>query len=503
MKKIVSMILAAGLCWSCSTDFLEENKNPQSLSPGNFWKTEEDVLKGLTAAYASLQPSGDWAATYEQYIVAHCYRSDLCDKRDDVSSWIQVASFTYESNNSVAANYWSYNFTGIYRANQVLEGIENVEGLDPVLKEQYIAEARFLRANYYWNLYLNFGGKLPLWEKPVSNESEYSPAQSTPEVILAFIKTDFEFAQAHLPETYASDVAGRITKGAADAMMGKFLLYQGKYAEAAGELKKVVDAPWYGLNDRYEDNFDGLHKNSKEGILEIQFSGDRSGGKREYTNITEHLASSDATGYEEAYPTRWLYELMLKDTTVDGKMGPRLLATIECPGGRAMNSDGYTVPYEEVHQGAGSPIYWKKFVTWDPSLSSDWWYSAFNVPLIRYADVLLLYAEALNEANGPSQEVFDCINTVRDRVDAPRIPTTWNQAQVREHIRNVERPCELALEGSRWYDLLRWGVVKTTLVAHSKPNASNFIEGKHEVFAIPTSEMTLNRDWDQNPGYGR
>lgn len=503
MKKLLTMILAASLCWSCASDFLEEEKNPQALSPSTFWKSEEDVLKGLTAAYASLQPSGDYASSFERYMVAHCFRSDLCDKRDDVTSWIQVASFTYESNNAVAANYWSYTFTGIYRANQVLDGVERVEGLDPELKKQYIAEARFLRGYYYWNLYLNFGGMLPLWDKPVSDESGYKPAQSTPEAILEFIKKDFEYAQAELEDEYASTWAGRVTKGAADVMMGKFLLQQKKYGEAANEFKKVVYSPLYGLNDNYNDNFDGLHKNSKEGIFEVQFSGDRSGGKKEYSNITEHLASSDATGYEEAYPTQWLYQVMLKDTTADGKMGPRILATIECPGGFAMDADGHDVSYEEVHGDDATTIYWKKFVTWDESLSAEWWYSAFNIPLIRFSDVLLLYAEALNESAGPSTEVFTCINDVRDRAKTPRIPTTWNQTQVREHIRHVERPCELAFEGSRWYDLVRWGIVSETLKAHNKPNAANFTLGKHDLFPIPTSEFTLNKDWDQNPGYGK
>lgn len=501
MRKLLYLLLV-GICCSCDSDFLEEKTNPNALSPGDFWKSEEDILKGLTAAYASLQPSNGWAAATNCFIGWPNLRSDECDKRNDMASWIQLGDFNYESTNGLAGNCWSYRFTGIYRANQVLKGIEQVPDVEKEQKERYIAEARFLRGFYYWDLYLNFGGMLPLWDKPVEKESEYYPDQATPEQILKFIREDFEYAQRHLPPQYASKYAGRITKGAADAMMGRYWLEFGEFAKAAVEFEKVILSKQYRLVDRYGDLFDGDHPNNSESILEVQFSGDRTNGQSEYHDITRHLASFDGGGYQEAYPTQWLYQLMLKDTTVKGEYGDRILATIEFPGGVAFYK-GETYTYEEVHGKDSKAVYWKKFVTWSPSQSDRWTRSAFHMPLIRYADVLLMYAEALNEVSGPSQAVFDCINAVRTRARVPRIPQDWKQEKVREHIRHVERPCELALEGKRWYDLIRWNIVGETLKAHRKPGAENFIETKHQVFGIPSEEFRLNPSWKQNPGYGK
>ena len=120
--------------------------------------------------------------------------------------------------------------------------------------------------------------------------------------------------------------------------------------------------------------------------------------------------------------------------------------------------------------------------------------------LIRYADILLLYAECLND-EGNSKEAIKYINKVRDRVHVTPLSDTLSKEQVLKHLQDVERPCELALEGSRWYDLIRWGIVEDALKSHEKPFASNFISTKHIRLAIPHKEFLMNPDWVQNEGY--
>ena len=122
--------------------------------------------------------------------------------------------------------------------------------------------------------------------------------------------------------------------------------------------------------------------------------------------------------------------------------------------------------------------------------------------MIRYADVLLLYAECLND-RGATQEAIGFINQVRDRVNVPRLPLDMSKDAVLKHLQDVERPCELALEGSRWYDLVRWVIVESTLKDHKKPNCENFVATKHTLLPIPHDEFLLNPDWKQNEGFSK
>ena len=135
-------------------------------------------------------------------------------------------------------------------------------------------------------------------------------------------------------------------------------------------------------------------------------------------------------------------------------------------------------------------------------MSSYWDTSFFNIPLVRYADILLLYAECLND-RGATQEAIGYINQVRQRVNVPDLPLTMTKDEVLKHLQDVERPCELALEGSRWYDLIRWGITETALNEHGKDNVENYVDTKHKLFPIPHSEFLLNPDWEQNPNFSK
>lgn len=487
---------------SCSEAFLNEDRNPNYLSPSVFWKNESDIMKGLTSVYAALQPNSDFAVPYERYIVLDNYRSDECDFRADVGGWMSMAMFTYESTSSVPGSEWWHLYKGINRANQCIDNIPNVPGGESIdaLKKQAMAEARFLRAYYYYRLFINFGEKVPMYFHQIEGtEKEFYPDQAKPGELVAFIENELKEVQSDLPEKYSANDGGRATCYAAAAILGKFYMFRHELGKAEKEFEKLIGK--FELMENFGDNFDGLHKNNKESVFEVQFSGNMESDQAEYNVISLHLAPFNAFdgGYEEAYPSDWLFEVMKTDKTTDGKYSDRLLKTIifddpDCH--TAYYADGYS--FKDYH--SAGEIFWNKFVTWDSSLSSDWYISAFNIPIVRYADVLLLYAECLND-RGATKDAIGYINQVRDRVHVPALPESMSKEAVLKHLQDVERPCELALEGARWYDLVRWNIVEKSLKEHGKPFMENYMDSKHKLLPIPHSEFLLNPDWEQNPNY--
>ena len=500
--------VAGGMLFPSCSDFLEEEVNPNALSPSLFWQSEEDIMKGLTSVYAALQPNADWAAPYERYIVIDNYRSDEVSIRHDVTSWISIASFTNESTNGISTTEWQDLYKGINYANQCIDNIPNIPEEDESVKEaktQGIAEARFLRAFFYYRLYLNYGEKIPIYLHELEGtDEEFYPPQAEEGELVALIEKELSEIQSDLPESYDDENKGRATRYAAAAILGKFYMFRGELDKAEAEFKKIIDKEnaLFGLMENWEDNFDGMHQNNKESIFEVQFTGDTSGGHSEYNLFTVHLAPFGCDGaYEEAYPTQWLFDVMKTDLTVDGEYSTRLLNTIifDDPNCRPFYyEDGKS--FKDYHP--EGRFYWHKFVTWTEGMSSYWDTSFFNIPLVRYADILLLYAECLND-RGATQEAIGYINQVRQRVNVPDLPLTMTKDEVLKHLQDVERPCELALEGSRWYDLIRWGITETALNEHGKDNVENYVDTKHKLFPIPHSEFLLNPDWEQNPNFSK
>ena len=399
---------------SCTGNFLDEDRNPNSLDPENFWKSESDILKGLTAAYAGLQPTIEWAQPFERYIVIDNYRSDELDYRPDVTAWMELAMYNNESTNYVPNDEWTNLYTSINYCNQCLDNIPNVpdnddEGIKQT-KATSIAEARFLRAFYYYRLFINFGERLPMFEHELEGtEEEFYPPQVEAGRLKTFIETELSECQANLPEKWNTNMAGRVTKYTAAALLGKYYMFIGEKAKAKTEFWKVIDSHRYELMENYGDNFNGLHENNKESILEVQFTGSLEGGHYEYNLFTLHLGPDSGCGaYEEAYPSKWLFNTLKKDLTEDGEYSDRLYETIifDDPKSRPFYyEDGKG--FSDYHQ--EDNIYWRKYVTYDKSLGDYWDYSGFNIPLIRYADILLLYAECLND-EGNSKEAIKYIN---------------------------------------------------------------------------------------------
>ncbi|MFZ6013201.1 MAG: RagB/SusD family nutrient uptake outer membrane protein [Bacteroidota bacterium] len=507
MKKIygICMIVALSALSACS-DFLDVN-DKKDLTNVSFWQTEQHVLQGLTATYAALQSyDGDKWNFFEEVYIGLTYRADDIDNNKSQSYGQKLASFTSTTEESTGYKLWLTCYAGIARANQVIQQTPQVKVLSDAAMNAYIGEAKFLRALNYFFLVCSFENvpKVTTFEGDLN---KLLPAQAPQAEIWALIEEDLQAAEKYLPESYADEWAGRATKWTAKAMLAKVYLFEEKWTAAEDKFRDVVDNGPYALLSNYADNFNGLGENGSESVFEIQFSGDRNGGVDERHPINWEISPGALDGWELFYPSEWLMSEMMNDKTPGGEYSARVYESVffDDPSSQMRPPTGTNyVPYADVKSSLTYPYYFKKYNAWSDRQGS---YVGTNVSIMRFADVLLMYAEALNE-NGKTAQAIDEINKVRTRSGAAPL-SGMTKDQLRQQIRHHERPVELAMEYAiRWLDLYRWSrgntvkeSVKATLMQHNKPFVANFIEGKHEINPIPYQEIILNRNLVQSDNW--
>jgi hypothetical protein len=405
----------------------------------------------------------------------------------------QLLSYGFDVTNGNINDYYRGFFRGVHRANLVLDNLPKI-ATKTDLSKRMEGEARFLRAFYYFELVTAFGG-VPIYTKPFIVGDEY-PERATPEQVYALIEEDLTFAINNLPlrSQYGAEDMGRVTKGAAQALLGKAYLFQNKNSDAATQFKAVINSNEYALMDDYRDNFLEFNQKNeyvefnKESLFEVSFMGQNKsvGGNWGDDNPGQGEATWRAieygvSGFQNTTPSDALVAAY-PDTD------PRKMANFFGPGSKWYNGD---YPFNSLG--------WehKKYSIADVGGAQDLNFdgSSINMRVIRYADVLLMAAEALN-ALGQDAEAVGYVNQVRNRPsvnigDLPANQTTGTA--LRDAIRN-ERRLELALEQVRKRDLIRWGIARQVL-------GSKFVEGKHEVLPIPQAEIDLNPKLKQNPNY--
>ena len=415
-----------------------------------------------------------------------------------------LTNFTNTTEESGPYNVWLASYAGIGRTNQIIERVPNMKAVDADTRNTIVAEAKFLRGLYYFWLVTGFEN-VPLVTTFETNPDNLFHAQVSAQEIWAQIESDLTEAEGNLRDLHTGKWTGRATKGAAQALLGKAYLFQEKWQDAEAKLRQIIEGGQYALLDNYADNFNGNAENGPESIFEIQFSGDRSNGNDERHPFNFEVAPYAFGGWELFYPSEWLVEEMKTDLDENGNISDRVYESIffDDPQSDMYSLDGGSeVPYSNVAGNLNHPKYFKKY-----SFNSDEnFYSGTNIALIRYADILLMYAEALNE-NGKSDLAVKEINKVRARGGA--IPlVNMGQDELRTQIRHHERPVELAMEfGIRWFDLYRWQrgststeSIRATLEAHNIPFSENF-QDKHILFPIPLQEININSKLEQNPGW--
>lgn len=501
MKKTTLLYCSvfAGLLFgagACKKSFLVAQPEGTAVE-SDYYQTPDEAFAGLVAAYNPL--SWTVVSSYAPKMVLLSLASDECyagggssSDNPGMQAW---NTYTLQAATpNVPADLWNRNFTGIARVNTMLAKIGNVPGLTSDLKSRYTAEMQFLRAYYYFDLVREFGN-VPLITKELSQAEWFTQVQAKPADIYAQIEKDLNAAIPNLPATVnIATEGGRVTKGAAQALLGKAIIYENnnsRMQEAASDLEQVNTSPVYSLLPNYADIFDPGNKFNAESIFEIvhtnqagktwsnwpNFDGNvgvQMVGPRGYNGPT---FESSAAGYGFCPVTLDLVNALKGD--------PRYAATI-------VNIDSLAkagvCKYSPGYQNTGYFI--RKFAplaayqSTTGNIELNWRNDEIE---IRLADTYLLEAEALVRGGSNQTRAQQLLDAVRARVGLASVPATL------DNIYN-ERRLELATEGHRWFDLVRTGQAATVLASQG------FQANKNEVLPIPLQELN-NTKLVQNPGY--
>jgi len=475
--------------------------NPNSLTPNNFWKTASDAEANLTAVYESFLGTSGWGAAadnwYNRWVPA-LYRGDDIGITHDVPDWWSLALFTFSSSNGEPSGNWNMNYTGIFRANQVIEYVPGIN-MDTTLRARYIGEAKFLRAYYYFNLLTNFMN-IPLITSVSQVTKDNAQPQAKPSDVWAQIEKDLTDAVAVLPATYDAADQGRVTKGAALAYLGKTQLYQKKWGAAAATFQQIIDSKTYSLMPNYFDIF--TNDFNQEDILEVNYAGGTFKGQAIKNVRTREEGPSEAGGWYECFPNQWLINEFMKEKQTNGDLDGRMYGSIIWPNNPQLF---YGDTYTQLFGAGATKTAWRKYNdSYMSNLIQD--YGDKNDKVVRYADVLLMQAEALVQSGGSTSDALKYINMVRGRAGLSDFTGTA-KTDILNEIEH-QRVLELSDECIRWYDLWRWNGnitgtmnIKQALKAHGAIGADNFVIGTHELLPIPISEMQTNPKMKQNPGF--
>ena len=517
IPKIMALSVGLLCATGCKQDLLEQ-VNPNAPGTETFFTTAENAERSILAAYSSLQQIG----TYSRWL--HFATVLRADEGFSSSPWGELADFTrfLQSNYNFEPSEvtWQDHYRGIFRTNQIITNLERQDvQIDESVERQVLAEARFIRALLYFNL-ASLYGNVPLAVLP--STISYRPEQATEQQVWDQVIADLTAAKGNLPVSYPNaNNLGRATRGAAQALLGKAYMQLRRYPDAVRELGELVNSNRYSLAPNYLDNFTETSENNSESIFEVQFSSALEGGEQDQSSASEgsnraQFFGPPGNGFSDGEARKWLYDEFLLERTASGGIDPRLDVTLfhnhhenldparpKLPGDTLVYGTGFNVRYPYGTRN-NTRLFWRKYQT-DRTRSSENFHSPINHRVIRYADVLLLYAEALNESN-QTAAAFPFVNQVRQRVGLRTLeqafPGGLTQPQMRMQIMH-ERALELAGEGPRWYDLRRWQPWSTPAglqeLIRRDPDFVNFTPGKELLPLLRTdvdiSGYTQNEAW--------
>lgn len=512
-KILYLIILTLGLT-ACGEDFLDRQPLDTQVS-STFYKTKQDGQQALVAIYDALQYQSSPGVSWSPYLTVSDALSDDAyaggGDANDGKGFDELNTFNIPTTNLIVHSLWLNYYVGIYRANLLLEKIDGIDA-DDEFKTRVIAESKFLRAYFYFEL-VKFFENVPLLTKTISGPSEYSQDQDPVDDVYTQIATDLVEAIENLPEDIPSTEAGRVSKWAAEAYLGRvFLFYNGVYgkdlqagsvtvnrAKALEYLEDLIANSSHGLLENYEDIFRAASEFSKESVFEISFGDSPPWWDWGYVrgsegNLAAQMQGPRVTGSDN-WNRGWSFA-PVSQTLVDALDGdPRQDATILFQ----EELDGTLVKGYQ-HTGYFSQKYSSDAEHW----GSDGQFElnrTCNYRVIRYSDVLLMAAEL---GSGNAQDYLD---QVRARVGLASIPATA------ENIYN-ERHLELALEGIRYFDVIRKGMdYATSVFTQTGVRGPNYV-GDQIIFdvtfnpatrgflPIPQSEIDLSGGvFKQNAGY--
>lgn len=482
--------LSLGVAVSSCQDFLDTQPLGEELSE-NFFATSDGAVQATNAIYNQLR---DFSVHTFSFVGIASVASDDADKGStpgDAPAMGELDNFTATAANGLLDGFWQGHYLGIARANQVILRVPDIQ-MEDVLKARLIGEARFLRAYFYFNLVRTFGGVPIIDELPPRDGSNSSRARATAAQTYEFIIADLNAAVDVLPERSAYPTAdlGRITKGAAKGMLAKVYMYQKNWAQVARLTDEIIASGEYGLYTDYARLFTLDGENANESIFEVQCATlPQGGGGSQYSEVQSPRAPIPTGGWGFNVPSD---NLNAAYETND----PRRTGTIIYAGENL--GDGVTLPTVIDNPRYNKKAYVRATDPRSPNGNGD---SGKNIRILRYADVLLMNAEAANEQGNSAKALTD-LNLIRRRARGTSTTiladvTSTEQAELRQAIWR-DRRIELAMEHDRFWDIVRQGRAGTILRAVGK----NFVDGKNEVFPIPQNRIDISGGLiTQNPGY--
>ncbi len=499
MITILSFVIS-----SCSEDFLDRN-NLNGAGEETFFKTENDANQALIAVYGRLQ-----SGTFSSNIPLYGSIADNMLTPALNSGFAQFAEGTEAPGDGGAGiARWSECYAGIFRANFFLANASNVE-MDSNDLNRMNAEATFLRAFYYYNL-IYFFGDVPLLLEPISIDEAIAITRTDKETVVTIIMNDLDFALANLPESTSE--YGRVTKVAAAALRTRILLYEKDYPSVITNAQAIMNGTYgdFTLFPDFETLFREVNEGNSEVLWDIQFSsieqigqgapwdnGYQSDSKSAAVlpNLVEAFNSTNGLSIDD--PLNTLYDSNFPYDNRD----PRMKASIHIPG----EQWGDLGTWPEYRTGSPTSFPWapetkyamKKYMTPETEAPNNIYPNGTNFIVFRYADILLMYAEAKIESGSIDQSTLDAINDVRaraygttkeDTMNYPEVTTT-SQSELTTILRK-ERRVEFAIEGLRWLDLVRWDELEVVRTAINRSFQAN-------IWPIPSTEIQIAPGLTQN-----
>ncbi len=485
---------------SACTDL--ELANPNQATEASFWKTEQDLYQGVIATYDQLQSDAMYALDMRVFLTL------LADEGTNEAPWEfnDLARFNFLNLNQFA-NLWGGNYELIGRAYQVIDRAPEISGSGV---PQLTAEAQFMVALAYYNLVTGFGERIAYVDQ-LQNAAD-RPSRAEPGELWSLAETMLITAIPNLPiaDQLSSGDYGRVTKGAAQVLLAKIHMQQQDFAAAEPLLLNVIESGQYELLEDFEDNFVELNFENPEALFVVNFIHDGPESETDRTLWFKFSSVGEAQGaYGDVQSQNVVRREFLLEPDADGELDPRMDVTLFWEGTGRLHfgqTHNWWVENAELFNPDVNTAF-QKYTEQEAVGNNDPPNQAVppnggtDFILIRYADVLLSYAEVLNEL-GRTSEAYAFVDEVRVRSNMEALADTqpgMGQSEFLAQLKH-ERLLELAGEAVRWFDLIRWGDYGP-VSSSNDPNFDTFVVGKTELFPIPQAELDLNDQLVQNPGY--
>jgi hypothetical protein len=504
-----AFLLSLGLLGSCTNKFLEESPSDQ-ITDANFYKTQNDAIQAVNAAYSELTKEGQYNAALWGMDMGADISTTGGGGGSDGIEYTQLDDYNIPSTNFVCQRLWQGSYIALQRANIVLQKVPLITGMDPAIQKRCLGEAQFIRAKMYFDLVRAYGD-IPLYTTPPVGLDQVNIARTPQADVYKVIVADLTAAIGNLPASYSGADLGRATKWAAQGLLAKVYLTMGDKANAVTQAQAVIDNSGKTMWAKYGDNFvvANENNNAKESLFEVQFTNGRNQYDRNNVGSSMNQFFAPRRGGLVPAGDGYGFNVPEPDFVAGYAAGDtRKAVTVWVPGDVSPN--GSIQPKDLP----GSPFGFDCKKWFVGMVNTNIWDSPLNVPVLRLAEMYLIVAEG----KGPTTDGFEALNKVRRRAfgvadyTQPSAAYDLNASNTSDFQGAVmkERKYELAFEFDRWFDLKRMKGTKYDLIsvmtAQSAYLATLGVKRgvpteKNYVLPIPQSELDANPKLVQNPGY--